>query len=85
MKSLTNSENPLAACDYRSGSLKQKYSRLSEVSQLLYRPARLHRLHVAWRASAKSANLALASEVVPNSSYDMCTVQCTLYTEEIHQ
>ncbi len=26
------------------GSLKQKYSRLSEVSQLWYRPARLHRL-----------------------------------------
>ncbi len=28
----------------RNGSLKQKYSRLSEVSQLRYRPARLHRL-----------------------------------------
>jgi hypothetical protein len=45
----------------RSGSLKQKYSRLSEVSQLRYRAARLHRLgwaYVAWRADTKSANLA---------------------------
>ncbi len=38
-----------------SGSLKQKYSRLSEVSQLGYRPAWAY---VAWRAGTKSANLA---------------------------
>jgi hypothetical protein len=36
----------------------EKYSRLSEVSQLRYRPASLHRAYVAWRAGTKSANLA---------------------------
>ncbi len=42
----------------RSGTLKQKISWLSEVSQRWYWPARLHRLvYVAWQAGRKSANL----------------------------
>jgi hypothetical protein len=38
---------------YRSGSLQQKYSRLSEVSQ----PGYIGWDYVAWRAGTKSANL----------------------------
>jgi hypothetical protein len=52
---------PYSNIYYRSGSLKQKYSRLSEVSQIRYRtgpPGYIGWAYVAWRAGKKSANLA---------------------------
>jgi hypothetical protein len=52
---------PYSNIYYRSGSLKQKYSRLSEVSQLMYRtgsPGNIGWAYVAWRAGTKSVNLA---------------------------